>query len=210
VFPTLLVWARVGSGTYLRSLARDVGAALGVPAHLAGLVRTRAGRFSLTGSVALGDLADAAGRDDLDALDLPRAEVDARTAKDLRDGKRPERGEAGRLVVTHGGALVAVVDGDGQSGGWCGRGPRRARANRADFPGLCFRSGLPGVRPAPNGVRADSGKRGVPDPPRPPARSRGPLQTGSLVVCFSCLAAMVLLVLLTSGMAARTSTRKRW
>lgn len=114
VFPTLLVWARVGSGTYLRSLARDVGAALGVPAHLAGLVRTRAGRFSLTGSVALGDLADAAGRDDLDALDLPRAEVDARTAKDLRDGKRPERGEAGRLVVTHGGALVAVVDGDGQ------------------------------------------------------------------------------------------------
>ncbi|WP_027480839.1 tRNA pseudouridine(55) synthase TruB [Deinococcus pimensis] len=113
-FPTLLVWARVGSGTYLRSLARDVGAALGVPAHLAGLVRTRAGRFSLSEAVTLEGLAEAEGRADLSALDLPRVEVDARTAKDLRDGKRPARAEVGRLVVTHDGALVAVVDGDGE------------------------------------------------------------------------------------------------
>ena len=39
-FPTLLLRAHVGSGTYLRSLARDLGAALGVPAHLGGSAPT--------------------------------------------------------------------------------------------------------------------------------------------------------------------------
>jgi len=34
-----------GSGTYIRSLAYDIGEALGVGAHLAGLVRTRSGNF---------------------------------------------------------------------------------------------------------------------------------------------------------------------
>lgn len=113
-FPTLLVWARVGSGTYLRSLARDVGEALGAPAHLAGLVRTRAGRFGLETAVPLDTLADAPGLGPLDALDLPRVEVDGRTATELRQGKRPPSDVRGRAVVTHEGALVAVVEGDGE------------------------------------------------------------------------------------------------
>lgn len=45
-----------GSGTYIRSLARDVGAALGVGAHLRGLVRTRAGAFTLAEAVGLPEL----------------------------------------------------------------------------------------------------------------------------------------------------------
>ncbi|MBF6599710.1 MAG: tRNA pseudouridine(55) synthase TruB [Dehalococcoidia bacterium] len=36
-----------GSGTYIRSLAHDTGAALGCPAHLAALRRTHSGGFSL-------------------------------------------------------------------------------------------------------------------------------------------------------------------
>lgn len=113
-FPTLLVRASVGSGTYLRSLARDVGAALGVPAHLAGLVRTRVGRFDLAGSVSVEDLAEAEGFPDLAALDFPRIEADERLACALRQGKRPPSGAVGRHVVTLGGALVAVVDGNGE------------------------------------------------------------------------------------------------
>ncbi len=35
------------SGTYIRALARDVGAALGVGGHLTALRRTRVGRFGL-------------------------------------------------------------------------------------------------------------------------------------------------------------------
>ncbi len=112
-FPTLLLRASVGSGTYLRSLARDLGAALGVPAHLSGLLRTRAGRYDLTGTLPLDAVADAAGESDLSALPFPAVEVSPETAAELRQGKRPRRPEGGRLTITSGGALVAVVDGDG-------------------------------------------------------------------------------------------------
>ncbi|MCY1702537.1 tRNA pseudouridine(55) synthase TruB [Deinococcus sp. SL84] len=112
-FPTLLVRASVGSGTYLRSLARDLGAALGVPAHLAGLLRTRAGRYDLADCLELDAVAEAAGHSDLSALPFEVVEVPAQTATELRQGKRPRRSEAGRLTVTHAGELVAVVDGDG-------------------------------------------------------------------------------------------------
>jgi tRNA pseudouridine55 synthase len=114
-FPTLLVWARVGSGTYIRSLARDVGAALGTEAHLSGLVRTRAGRFGLEQAVPVDALEGAAGLDDLAALDLPIIAATSDLALKLRQGKRPEWAEAGRFLVTLDDSLVAVADGDGQT-----------------------------------------------------------------------------------------------
>ncbi|GAA0517134.1 tRNA pseudouridine(55) synthase TruB [Deinococcus depolymerans] len=113
-YPTLLVRASVGSGTYLRSLARDVGAALGVPAHLGGLVRTRVGRYDLRDAVTVDDLPGAAGIPDLAALDFPVIEADDRVARELRQGKRPAHPARGRHVVTLNGDLVAVVDGDGE------------------------------------------------------------------------------------------------
>lgn len=113
-FPTLLVKASVGSGTYLRSLARDVGAALGVPAHLAGLVRTRVGRYSLRDAVPLEEVGQAAGVADLAALDFPVTVADERLARELRQGKRPQHTAQGRQVVTLNGELVAVVDGNGE------------------------------------------------------------------------------------------------
>ncbi|GGB64027.1 tRNA pseudouridine(55) synthase TruB [Deinococcus soli (ex Cha et al. 2016)] len=113
-YPTLLVRASVGSGTYLRSLARDVGAALGVPAHLGGLVRTRVGRYDLRGAVTVDDLPGATGIPDLAALDFPVIEADERLARELRQGKRPVHHAQGRHVVTLGGDLVAVVDGNGE------------------------------------------------------------------------------------------------
>jgi tRNA pseudouridine55 synthase len=48
--------ARVGSGTYVRSLAHDLGQALGCGAHLAGLRRTRSGEFTLAHAVTLEQL----------------------------------------------------------------------------------------------------------------------------------------------------------
>lgn len=112
-FPTLLVRASVGSGTYLRSLARDIGAALGVPAHLGGLVRTRVGRYSLAEAAQLEDIANAPSKSELEALDFPRIAGDERLARELRQGKRPRHDFVGRAVVTLEGQLVAVVDGDG-------------------------------------------------------------------------------------------------
>lgn len=113
-FPTLLLRASVGSGTYLRSLARDIGAALGVPAHLSGLVRTRVGKYSLAQAVAVEDLPQATGKSDLDALDFPRLEASEKMALELRQGKRPHSEVQGRHVVTLDGKLVAVVDGNGE------------------------------------------------------------------------------------------------
>jgi tRNA pseudouridine55 synthase len=46
------------SGTYIRALARDLGAALGVGGHLTSLRRTRVGRFGLDQAYALDDLAE--------------------------------------------------------------------------------------------------------------------------------------------------------
>lgn len=46
------------SGTYIRALARDLGAALGVGGHLTALRRTRVGRFGLDQARALDDLAE--------------------------------------------------------------------------------------------------------------------------------------------------------
>src|SRR5438034_11360321 len=45
--PDVRFCATVSAGTYLRSLARDVGEALGCGAHLAALTRTRVGPFPL-------------------------------------------------------------------------------------------------------------------------------------------------------------------
>jgi tRNA pseudouridine55 synthase len=47
------VAVRCGKGTYVRTLAADLGRALGVPAHLAALRRTEAGPFALAEAVTL-------------------------------------------------------------------------------------------------------------------------------------------------------------
>lgn len=60
-------------GTYIRTLAEDIGAALGCGAHLAGLVRTQAGPFQLEAAVDMATLEHLAeeGPQALDALLQP-------------------------------------------------------------------------------------------------------------------------------------------
>ena len=50
--PDFVIRIRCGKGTYVRTLAADVGAALGCGATLAGLVRTRVGPYALDAAVA--------------------------------------------------------------------------------------------------------------------------------------------------------------
>ena len=57
--PTLELVARCGAGTYIRSLAHDLGAALGVGAYLSGLTRRASGSFDISQSVMLDDLLEA-------------------------------------------------------------------------------------------------------------------------------------------------------
>jgi tRNA pseudouridine55 synthase len=56
--PEITFHVSCSSGTYIRVLALDIGAALGVPAHLKTLRRTHAGVFDLSQSVSLQALAD--------------------------------------------------------------------------------------------------------------------------------------------------------
>lgn len=55
--PELTVIVECGKGTYIRSLAHDLGQALGCGAHMSALVRLRSGRFSLAEALTLDDLA---------------------------------------------------------------------------------------------------------------------------------------------------------
>ncbi|CAG1000821.1 tRNA pseudouridine synthase B [Phycisphaerales bacterium] len=71
VWPLATVTIRCGKGTYIRSLARDLGAALGVGGMLAGLRRTRVGEFSISQARTLADLPEVMGQSDLDPIPGP-------------------------------------------------------------------------------------------------------------------------------------------
>jgi tRNA pseudouridine55 synthase len=57
--PEVVIDVYCSSGTYVRSLANDIGKALGCGAHLVGLRRTKSGRFTLRDAVPLRRLKEA-------------------------------------------------------------------------------------------------------------------------------------------------------
>lgn len=68
-WPILRLDIGCGKGTYIRSLARDLGVALGTGGHLASLVRTQVGPFSLESSRRLDDLPEPLLEEHLLSLD---------------------------------------------------------------------------------------------------------------------------------------------
>ncbi|MBY0289701.1 MAG: tRNA pseudouridine(55) synthase TruB [Mycobacteriaceae bacterium] len=79
------------SGTYIRALARDVGAALGVGGHLTALRRTRVGTFELDQAAGLEDLAErprlSYTLDEACLLAFPRRDLSAEETEDTRHGR---------------------------------------------------------------------------------------------------------------------------
>jgi tRNA pseudouridine55 synthase len=72
--PIAIVDVRCSAGTYVRAIARDLGARLGCGAYLGALVRTASGPFTLDGARSLDDIREAAaanGPDGVRALLLP-------------------------------------------------------------------------------------------------------------------------------------------
>jgi tRNA pseudouridine55 synthase len=83
------------SGTYIRALARDLGAALGVGGHLVALRRTRIGPFGIADAAPLADLDPAARLIDPAAVAtalFPAMTLDAGQVTDLMHGKKIEVG----------------------------------------------------------------------------------------------------------------------
>lgn len=79
------------SGTYIRALARDLGAALGVGGHLTALRRTRVGRFGLDQAYPLDELAErprlSYGLDEACLLIFPRRDLSAEQAEATANGR---------------------------------------------------------------------------------------------------------------------------
>ncbi|MFE0633263.1 tRNA pseudouridine(55) synthase TruB [Streptomyces sp. NPDC058864] len=111
------VTVECSSGTYIRALARDLGAGLGVGGHLTALRRTRVGPYGtdlartleqLTEAFAVLPIAEAA------AAAFPRWDVDARQARLLGNGVRleapPSLGAVPTAVFGPEGEFLALVE----------------------------------------------------------------------------------------------------
>lgn len=102
------------SGTYIRALARDLGAALGVGGHLTALRRDSIGPFPLTDAISIDAIAPESLRRPLGvAAELfPTVALDEQTGVDLANGKRVTVDTADAPVVaaaTPDGRLVGLV-----------------------------------------------------------------------------------------------------
>lgn len=121
------------AGTYIRTLAEEIGARLGVGAHLVALRRTRAGDCSLTGALTLDQLQAEveAGREVLTSLRaavaLPEIEIDEAERKAISQGRSLWRadletgiffsGQRAKLCAPDG-ELAAIAEFDAQNRCW--------------------------------------------------------------------------------------------
>jgi tRNA pseudouridine55 synthase len=108
------------TGTYVRSLAADLGEALGGGAHLRGLRRTHVGSFGLQEAHRLDELAPAHVLTPAQGLrDLDRLEVGSEVARRVAHGLPVDRASAGvegtgpYAVVDRAGRLMAVYESTG-------------------------------------------------------------------------------------------------
>lgn len=114
----VLVRVHCSAGTYVRSIAHDLGQALGSCAHLSYLRREAVGHFHEQDAHTLEEIEDAAARDELPtllqlpgaALDLPQIVLDAAGIERIGYGQKVW------LAVDHAleGSLVQSVDASGQ------------------------------------------------------------------------------------------------
>lgn len=138
--PEVVIDVYCSSGTYVRSLANDLGQVLGCGAHLVGLRRTMSGRFTLRDAIPLRRLQESFNDSTwykhlipaAEALgDWAMVELDADQVELIRHGHRIaaneeaknwERNEDNNLIWARGvsqqGDLVALLQLDDETGEW--------------------------------------------------------------------------------------------
>jgi len=105
------------SGTYIRTLAEEIGAILGVGAHLTRLRRTRSGNCSLDSAVTLEELADLARSGPkrrvmipmADTIAMPTLQIGSEEREYVSHGRSIELPEGGRADYANG-ALAKLCD----------------------------------------------------------------------------------------------------
>ena len=127
------VWIEVGcsSGTYIRTLAADLGRSLGTVAHLTSLRRIKSGSFLVDNAFTVTQIAQHLSNNTVDKVIMPlkdalkgmmEAEIPDTLARRIRNGHKPHRGEVfwentpsynpgDYLKVVMGEELVAILKG---------------------------------------------------------------------------------------------------
>jgi tRNA pseudouridine55 synthase len=120
--PEVVIDVKCSSGTYVRSLANDIGEALGIGAHLVGLRRTSSGQFTLRDSISLRRLREAFETGTWAQHLIPASEalsdwytieLNADLLEKVRNGHRipAKEGETGwARAVSEQGDLVALME----------------------------------------------------------------------------------------------------
>ena len=115
-WPDIEIRVSCSTGTYIRSLARDLGAKLGVPAHCAALRRERIGPFAVDRAHPLAELQTAGGTTAAIPMaevvaHLPRQELDPGEVPFIKNGRKvaTELG-TGPIALLHRGALMAIAE----------------------------------------------------------------------------------------------------
>ncbi|WP_141013878.1 tRNA pseudouridine(55) synthase TruB [Nocardioides sambongensis] len=115
--PEIDITVRCSSGTYIRAIARDTGALLGVGGHLTALRRTAVGGFGLDAAHTLAELEDdfalvplaAAARATFPAVDLS-----AEQGRDVRYGRSLDLPLTGLTAVFDDGEFLALYEPRGE------------------------------------------------------------------------------------------------
>jgi len=129
--PEAVVDVYCSSGTYVRSLAHDLGETLGSGAHLVGLRRTKSGRFSLRDAVPLRKLREAfdtgtwyqylipaaEALSDWPSIELTQDQIDAVRHGHRIPGEEPVEGNMIRAISEQG-ELVALMEFDPEKSEW--------------------------------------------------------------------------------------------
>jgi tRNA pseudouridine55 synthase len=103
------VTVRCSSGTYIRALARDLGADLGVGGHLTALRRTQVGPYRIEQAHTLEELAGS-----LAVLPLADAARTLLPVRELSDGETVELSYGRRIPATGSAELTAAFASDGE------------------------------------------------------------------------------------------------
>ena len=99
------------SGTFIRSIARDLGENLGVGGHLTALRRTKVGNFELADAQLLEDVSPM-GMVEAARKILPVVEIDEAEETELSFGRQIYRSsDFEHLAAIHGDRLIAIVSG---------------------------------------------------------------------------------------------------
>jgi tRNA pseudouridine55 synthase len=98
------------SGTYIRALARDLGAALGVGGHLTSLRRTRVGPFAIDEAGVLGDdlMAGLLTPASVAQRLFPSVQLTETETIELQEGKRPQLTNVATHLVDSPGPIAAI------------------------------------------------------------------------------------------------------